>query len=312
MRAYNTFFMDIRKILVLVLPILVGPAAFGQQQAMFTQYMFNGLAINPAYAGSHRTLSATALARIQWTGVEGAPITQTLSVHAPIANRRVGIGLLLLHDEIGVTKQTAVYNAYSYRIPFQNGGQLSFGIQGGFSSYNARYSLVSDTDPTFAGADVKEVLPNFGAGLFYSTNLFYAGFSVPQLVQNTFDKYNTDSDSKLLRHYFFTTGYVFAIDKDLMLKPSLLVKAVSGAPVQVDLNVSVLMKEILWVGLSWRSFDSIDALLELQVTDKFQFGYAYDFATTSEMRRVNAGSHEIMLNYRMIKKHSRVKTPRYF
>lgn len=285
--------------------------SFGQQQAMFTQYMFNGLAINPAYAGSHRTLSVTALARLQWTGVDGAPTTQTLSAHGPLGNRRVGVGIQFLHDEIGITKQTGFYTAYSYRIPFQNGGQLSFGLQGGFSSYSARYSQISDTDPAFAG-DVKEILPNFGAGLFYHTKMFYAGFSAPQLIQSSLDKFNPDSDAKELRHYFFTTGYVLALDRDLMLKPSLLVKAVPGAPVQLDLNVSLLMKEILWVGLSWRSFDSVDALFQLQLNERFQFGYAYDFATTSEMRSVNAGSHEIMLNYRVVKKRSRIKTPRYF
>lgn len=300
------------KILTLFGSILASTVAFGQQQAMFTQYMFNGLAINPAYAGSHRTLSVTALARIQWTGVDGAPVTQTLSVHAPINNRRIGLGLLILHDEIGVTKQTGAYGSFSYRIPFENQGQLAFGIQGGFSSYNARFSLVSETDPTFSGVDIKEIQPNFGAGIFYSTKLFYVGFSVPQLVQNTFDKYNPDSDAKLLRHYFLTSGYVFALNKDLMLKPSVLVKAVSGAPVQLDFNVSLLMKETLWVGLSWRSFDSVDALLQFQVSERLQFGYAYDFATTSDMRRVNAGSHEFMLNYRVVHRESRVKTPRYF
>ena len=299
-------------ILVLCVSMFSVTRTFAQQEAMFTQYMFNGLAINPAYAGSHRTLSVTALARIQWTGVEGAPATQTLSLHTPLGNRRVGLGVQIMHDEIGVTNQTGVYNAYSYRIPFQNGGQLYFGIQAGFSSYSARFSQVSDTDPTFAGADIREIQPNFGGGLFYHTASFYLGFSVPQLIQNTIDKHNPDSDSKLLRHYFFASGYVFSLDRNLKLKPNILVKAVAGAPVQIDLNVSLLMNEILWAGLSWRSFDSIDALLQLQLTDKFQFGYAYDFATTSELRRINAGSHEIMINYRVIRKHSRIKTPRYF
>lgn len=308
----NRYTMKSIRVLLILLASLPFFAAQAQQQVMFTQYMFNGMAINPAYAGSHKTLSVTALARNQWTGVDGAPSTQTLSVHSPIVNQRIGIGLLLLHDEIGVTKQTGVYNAYSYRIPFRNGGHLSFGIQAGFSSYNARFSQISDTDPTFSEGDVKEVLPNFGAGLFYSTNTFYLGFSVPQLVQNTFDKNNPDSDSKLIRHYFLTTGYVFSLDRRLKLKPNLLIKAVQGAPLEMDFNLSLLMEDVLWVGLSWRSFDSIDALVQLQLTDRLQFGYAYDFATTSEMRRINAGSHEVMLNYRVIKKRSRVKTPVYF
>jgi type IX secretion system PorP/SprF family membrane protein len=288
-------------------------AAIAQQQVMFTQYMFNHLAINPAYAGSHRTLSVTALARKQWVGLEGAPSTQTLSVHSPIKNQRIGIGLVLINDKIGVTKQTGLYSAYSYRIPFQNGGRLAFGLQIGFTAFNAKFSQVSDTDPTFAG-DVKEVQPNVGGGVFYNTKLFYVGFSAPQLIQNTFDRDNLDSDSKMLRHYFLTAGYVFTLNRQLKLKPNILVKAVAGAPVQLDLNLNLLIQEVLWVGASWRSFESIDALLQFQITEKFQFGYSYDFSTTTKLSRVNSGSHEISLNYRVLQKKQRSKfvTPRYF
>lgn len=287
-------------------------ATMAQQQVMFTQYMFNQTAINPAYAGSHRTLSVTALARKQWAGLEGAPSTLTLSAHSPIKNQRIGVGLLVVNDKIGVTSQTGLYNAYSYRIPFQNGGRLAFGLQIGFTAYNAQFSKVSDTDPTFAG-DVKEVHPNVGGGVFYNTKLFYVGFSAPQLIQNTFDRNNLDSDSKMLRHYFLTAGYVFTLNHQLKLKPSFLVKAVDGAPVQFDVNLNLLMKEVLWVGMSWRSFESIDALLQFQISEKLQFGYAYDFSTTKELSRVNSGSHEIMLNYRVVKKRrSKIVTPQYF
>lgn len=283
-----------------------------QQQIMFTQYMSNQLAINPAYAGSHKSISITGLARKQWAGLEGAPSTQTLSIHSPIKNQRVGVGLLVVNDKIGVTKQTGVYNSYSYRIPFNNGGQLSFGLQIGFTAYNAQFSKVSDTDPTFAG-DVREIHPNVGGGLFYNTELFYVGFSAPQLIQTTFDRNNLDSDSKMLRHYFITAGYVFTLNEQLKLKPNVLVKAVAGAPVQFDLNLNLLIHEIFWVGLSWRSFESLDALLQFQVSEKLQFGYSYDFANTTELSRVNSGSHEIMVNYRIFnKKRSREDAKRYF
>jgi len=291
--------------------LLTISATMAQQQVMFTQYMFNQTAINPAYAGSHRTLSVTALARKQWAGLEGAPSTLTLSAHSPIKNQRVGVGLLVVNDKIGVTSQTGLYNAYSYRIPFQNGGRLAFGLQIGFTAYNAKFSTVSDTDPTFAG-DVKEVHPNVGGGLFYNTKLFYVGFSAPQLIQNTFDRNNIDSDSKMLRHYFLTAGYVFTLNRQLKLKPSFLVKAVDGAPVQFDVNLNLLMQEVLWVGVSWRSFESVDALVQFQITEKLQFGYAYDFSTTRELSRVNSGSHEIMLNYRVLKKRQSKSIPRYF
>jgi len=303
---------SIRVVSIFIL-LLSSSKSFAQQQVMFTQYMFNQMGLNPAYAGNHNTLSLTALAREQWTGIEGAPSTQTLSVHSPTKYPRVGLGLLFLHDKIGVTKQTGVYSAYSYSIPFQNGGKLAFGLQAGFITYNAQYSLVSNSDPTFANGDIKETHPSFGAGVFYNTKQrFYIGLSVPQLLQTTFDRGNPDSDSKMIRHYFLTAGYVFKLDRNLKLKPNVLIKAVSGAPVQFDVNLNLLMHEVLWIGLSWRSFESIDALLQLQVSKKFQFGYSYDFSTTTKLSRINSGSHEIMLNYRVIQKRSRIITPRYF
>lgn len=285
---------------------------FAQQQVMFTQYMFNGLAINPAYAGSHETLSLTALARIQWTSIDGAPRTQTFSAHSPIVNQRMALGGLILHDKIGVTDQTGAYLSYAYRIPVTEKGRLAFGIQAGFSFYKANFSQISSTDPAFANSDVREMHPNVGAGVYYNTDRFYAGFSVPQLIQSEFDQDNADSDSKLVRHYFATAGYVFDLNSALKLKPNVLLKSVSGAPVELDINANLLIKEIVWVGLSWRSFDSFDALLQLQLTERLMFGYAYDFATTTELSRVNGGSHELMLNYRVPLTKGKIITPRYF
>ena len=286
--------------------------SFGQQQVMFTQYMFNGLAINPAYAGSHESFSATALYREQWSGLDGAPTTQTFSVHSPIRNQKMGLGLLFLHDKIGVTSQTGTYVSYAYKISFLNGGTLSMGIQGGFTNFNAAFSKVSSTDPAFNKGDVSEWQPNVGGGLYFSTKRFYAGASAPQLMQTIFDKNNPDSDSKLLRHYFLTAGYVFDLNENLKLKPNTLVKYVKGAPIEVDLNANLLIKETVWVGFSWRSFDSVDAILQLQLNPRFQLSYAYDFATQSNLQRVNNGSHEIMLNYRIPVFREKSVTPRYF
>lgn len=294
--------------LVVLLGIVKAQA---QQQVMFTQYMFNGLALNPAYAGSHETVSMTAMAREQWTGLDGAPRTQTFSIHSPIKLQRMSLGLLLLHDNIGVTDQTGAYASYAYCIPMGN-GKLAFGLQGGVSYYNAMFSKVSSTDPTFANGDVREAMPSIGFGMYYNTSRFYAGISVPQLNQSEFDKNNSDSDSRLVRHYFATAGYVFDLGPSLKLKPNLLVKMVQGAPMEFDLNANLLIKELFWVGLSWRSFDSIDAILQLQLNEQFQFGYAYDFATTTDLSRVNGGSHELMLNYRFTFKSARIITPRYF
>lgn len=298
--------------LIVLLVLASSSTMFSQQQVMFTQYMFNGLALNPAYAGTDEAMNITVLAREQWTGIDGAPSTQTLSVHSPAFTERVGLGLLVLHDVIGVTEQTGVYAAYSYKIPFVNGAKLSLGLQTGINMYNARFSEVSDINPVFAIGDVRETHPNFGFGAYYFTDRFYAGISIPQLAQNTFDRDNADSDSKIVRHYFANAGYVFDLNESLKLKPNILIKTVEGAPIEFDVNANLLINELIWIGISWRSFDSFDALFQLQVTDGLQFGYAYDFATTTDLRRVNGGSHELMLNYRFSFNNSRIVTPRYF
>lgn len=302
----------IKKIVLCLIMALGIHISYGQQQAMYTQYMFNGLAINPAYAGSHETLSLTALLREQWVNIEGAPSTQTLSLHAPIKRKKIALGMLLLNDQIGVINQTGLYASYAYKINFGNESTLSMGISGGFSYYDAAFSQVQPDDPSFALGDVNEFHPNVGVGFYYYSDRFYVGISTPQILETTFNRVNDDSDSKFRRHYFFTAGRVFDLSRNLKLKPSILFKAVDGAPSAVDLNVSVLLQEILWLGVSYRSFDSFDGIIRFQLTPAFQLGYAYDFITTSELSRVNGGSHEIMLNYRFSFSKNRVLTPRYF
>ncbi|WPP49753.1 PorP/SprF family type IX secretion system membrane protein [Catalinimonas niigatensis] len=286
--------------------------SYGQQQAMYTQYMFNGLAINPAYAGSQETLSLTALGREQWMGLEGAPSSQTFSAHAPLNNRKIALGLLLTHDEIGVTNQYGAYAIYAYRIKFSK-GTLSTGLQAGFNSYRANFSQVfvpQDGDGSFTSDDLRSFLPNFGAGAYYSNSRFYAGFSLPLLLTNAYPG-EEGSLAKQYRHWFLSSGYVFDLSSQLKLKPNLLIKAVEGAPLEVDINANLLIKELVWVGVSYRSLDALSFLLEFEVTPQFRFGYAYDHALT-EMQTVQNGTHELMLNYRFMKKDKKMLTPRYF
>lgn len=303
----------IRNITLALILTLFGQIGMAQQQVMFTQYMFNGLAINPAYAGSHDNITATFLAREQWVGLEGAPSSQTFSIHSPFnASGSASIGALLIHDKIGVTDQTTAYLAFAYRIRFSGSARLAFGLQGGFSNYNSKFSRISTTDPVFANGDVNVNRPNFGAGLYFNTNRFFAGVSVPQLVRSRLDVNNSDSDSRLERHYFGYTGYVFDISRDLKFKPNILFKYVENAPLEFDLNANFLIKDIIWAGLSYRSFDSFDALVQVQISKQFQLGYAYDFATTTDLRRVNAGSHEFMIQYRLVYGKKKIISPRYF
>ncbi len=284
----------------------------GQQQAMFTQYMFNGLALNPAYAGSHGAMSATVLARRQWAGFEGAPSTQTFSLHAPIMDKNFSAGTLLIHDKIGRTEQTGGNLCFSYQIKFPK-ATLSMGAQGGFTSYRLGQLEVKDLgDPNFTGDQANRFMPQIGTGLYYYSDRMYAGFSIPQLLTHYYDPYTENSKARAIRHYFLTGGYVFDLSPNLKIKPSLLVKMVEGAPVSVDLNTNLLIKDVIWVGASYRSFDSIDALLEIQLTNQFRLGYAYDFSTSSQIRSVTKGTHELMVNYRFSFSKSKLITPRYF
>lgn len=293
--------------------LLLAFSAKSQQQAMFTQYMFNGLALNPAYAGIHEGLSASMLWREQWVGFEGAPSTQTFSIHSPIRHKPISLGAMLIRDKIGVTEQFGAYFSYAYRIMIGRKSRISFGLQASLSNYNSNYVDASlGLDPSLLNSDVNESKPNIGAGIMFHSDRYYFGLSAPQVLNHRFDSANPDSDSYMVRHYFVTAGVVLDLNRDIKIKPNLLIKAVRGAPIELDLNVNVLLQEFLWLGVSYRSFDSFDALVQLQLTPLLQIGYAFDFATTTELRRVNSGSHEIMVSYRFRLSKDKTVTPRYF
>ena len=282
-----------------------------QQQAMFTQYMFNQLVLNPAYAGSHDALSLTALARYQWTGIEGAPNTQTFSAHTPLSNNKVGLGLVVSNDEIGPSSQLNLTGIYSYKIKFNN-GSLRFGLQGSMIQYKENLSDLSNnngTDNAF-NSNINEFAPNFGAGLYFESSRFYAGISSPFLLNNAFGN-DGASVSTLRQHFFATAGYLIDLSPSLKFKPNVLVKAVEGAPLEFDVNANLLVKEVLWLGASYRSLDSFDFLMELVLSEQFRIGYAYDQTITS-LSKVSGGTHEFMINYRFKFSKDKILTPRYF
>jgi type IX secretion system PorP/SprF family membrane protein len=219
------------------------------------------------------------------------------------------LGLVLMNDKIGVTTQHGVYASYAYRISFKK-SQLSMGLQGSLTQYQTDYSEEAGIDPILANVNVMH--PNFGTGLLWHSKRHYLGLSVPQLLSQSFDPSNLDSDSELVRHYFLLAGYLFDINSDGKFKPNILVKQVPGAPTQVDLNANFLIEELVWVGLSYRSLDSFDFLFQLQITPQWQVGYSFDFATTTELRSVNASSHEFMVNYMFELPTKKILTPRYF
>lgn len=300
------------KLLLILFLSAICLKAEAQQQFIYTQYMFNGLAVNPAYAGTQEAISVTAFSRWQWAGFEGAPRTQTFSIHSPMPNNKVGLGFLATNDQIGVTSRQAIDLMYAYHIAF---GKLrvSMGLQAGFTYYAEnldKLSLDNKSDNVFTQS-AHVFLPNTGAGIFVYGDRGYVGFSIPELMNNRFDKNNQISTAKQKRHLFLQGGYVIKLNESLKLKPNILLKYVDGAPMEFDLNANLLIKERIWIGTSWRSFDSIDLLFQIQLSNKFQLGYAYDFPTT-EIRKSTLGSHELLLNYRIKYKKDKVVSPRYF
>jgi Bacteroidetes-specific putative membrane protein len=293
-----------------------------QQVATYSQYMFNGLAINPAYAGNHEALSITTLGRFQNVGLPGAPNTQTLSVHTPLLNQRVGVGLLVIHDKLSVIGQTGVHFSYAYRVPLNSHtgktdydistATLSFGIQGGLSMYNAEYSKLElfSPDPAF-NQDLRDTRPNIGAGVFYSNARSYVGLSMPSMVNNIFERGQNYTTIYQNVPIILTGGHVFKLNRILKLKPNFLFKLIDGQPVEFDINANMLYDEVLWFGLSYKSSKQVVIISQFKINDQLQFGYSYTI-TAGPIRTVELGSHEVMLNYRFLFHKKGVVSPRYF
>jgi type IX secretion system PorP/SprF family membrane protein len=295
-----------------ILLLLLATTSWGQQEATYAQYMFNGLAINPAYAGQHRALSVNVLSRFQNVGLPGAPTTQSLAVHSPLMNQRFAVGALFVHDKIGVISQTQFSGVYAYRIPVSLRGTLSFGVQAGFSRYVAQYSALDiyQSDPAFS-QDVNEIRPNIGTGVFLDHTDWYVGLSAPHMLNNVFTR---DSDLMTIHQPFpviLTGGVVFPIGRSLHFKPNTLIKLVDGRLAEIDINANFLFDEVIWAGISYHSSQAINFLVDLQVTDQLRLGYSYT-AAFGEIKTVQIGSHEIFLGYVFKFNSKGIVSPRYF
>ena len=301
-----------RRYLLVIFLLPFGGLVHGQQQATFSQYMFNGLAINPAYAGSHEALSVNFLTRFQNVGLPGAPNTQTLSIHSPLVNERIALGLLVVHDQISVIGQTGVNGIYAYRLPLKNGRVLSMGIQAGFSAYRAAYSQLETYQPDLLFAqDVRQTRPNFGVGLYYSAKLWYGGVSMPHMVNNIFERGNNFETVHQSVPIIVSGGYVFRLNKMIKVKPNFLFKWVDRRVVELDINTNLLFDEVLWIGVSYKFSRVLNWLVEMQITDQFRLGYAYS-VSMGPIRKAELGSHELLLSYRFKKFSKGIVTPRYF
>jgi len=288
-----------------------------QQDPQYTQYMYNMNVVNPAYAGSRGTLSLGLLGRTQWTSVDGAPKTFTFDAHAPVGEK-VGVGLSIISDEIGPSKEQNIYADVSYTLTTSDVGRLAFGLKAGVTLLDVNLldatlpESSTGNDPLF-DENINDAFPNFGAGVYYYTDKWYAGFSVPNILKSEhMDKDNINTKASEEVHYFLTGGYVFDLSSTLKFKPSLMFKGVAGAPVSVDINANFLMYERFEVGASYRIEDSVSLLFNFGVTPDFRIGYAYDY-TISEFSNSNtAGSHEIILLYDIDFSKKNLKSPRFF
>ncbi len=319
----------------------ISATSFGQQDAMFTKYMFNSLAYNPAYAGAKDHMAISLLHRTQWWGIDGGPNTQTFTIHSPLKNERVGLGFSAVNDAIGPTNTISANVSYAYRIPFGK-ARLAVGVQGGVLNWRADWSKLSleeIVDDAFSETTPNYLLPNFGAGLYFSTSKFYLGMGVPHLIEYDLREENINSAqwAKSYRHYFFSAGAVVPIKGDnIVFKPSILVKSVGllsntnkdeayqniGAPTEFDVDVSFLFYNTLWVGTSFRSaveaitngtssFDSVDFWASYYLTNGLRIGAAYDY-TLTKIQSPAQGSFEVMLGYEFNYVTKQAVTPRYF
>jgi type IX secretion system PorP/SprF family membrane protein len=300
--------------------LLLGTYVFsqGQQYAVFTQYYFNELVINPAYAGSHVQLSATAMYRNQWINFPGAPKTFSFSSHTSLLKNKIGVGMMVNVDEIGSYSNKNIYFNYAYKIHFKD-ATLSMGLQAGANLLGADFSKIDLSNPDDASFYniVNKVKPNFGAGLFFSKKNFFAGFSVPFLLNNKVATRAQDflSEIKEARYYFIRSGAVFPLDRmnNVKINPSILVRAQEGQPLSFDINNAFIFYDVFSIGTSYRLGDSFITFIDLKLSDKLHFGYSYDL-THSNINGFSNGTHELMLNFRSIIRpiHGNPECPSYY
>ncbi len=307
----------IRHILTLVLAVLGCSNLFAQQEVMVSQYMFNQLFLNPAYAGSHAYMSSSLLHRSQWLKVEGAPRTSMMAVDAPLMKGKMGAGLSIVHDQIGVSRDLDIAAHYAYHLRLSATSKLAFGMRAGLSIYSARLSDLSywdANDQVFQGDITNKPVGKFGFGLYWYDTRSYVGLAVPTIYAA--DKeiaMNATGviDDYFTQHFYVNAGHVFTLNESFDIKPSTMVRYTAAAPMEADVNCNVLYRERIWFGLGYRTGDAVVGMLEYQVNPMLRIGYAYDM-TTSKLRNYTNGSHEVMLGMDFGKEPIRIKTPRYF
>lgn len=306
-----------RNTLLTALATLACSAAFAQQEVMVSQYMFNGLFLNPAYAGSHGYTTSTLLHRSQWMQVEGAPRTSMAAIDGSLMNGTMGLGFTIVHDQIGVSRDLDMAGHYAYHLRVGETSKLAFGLRAGLSMYSASLSDLrywDANDQVYQSNISNELVGKFGFGMYFYDATGYVGISVPTIyaadgsitmqVGDALDHYFT-------QHFYLHAGKIFPLGELFDIKPSTLIKYMPNAPVEADVNCNLLYKERVWFGLGYRTGDALVGMVEYQITPQMRVGYAYDM-TTSRLRDYSSGSHEVMLGIDFGRDLVKIKTPRYF
>ena len=313
----NRLYKTIITLSAMVLFLTFGPELRAQQDAQYTQYMYNTVRVNPGYAGSRGNLSIAALHRSQWLGLEGAPRTQTLNLHTPLGFRGVGLGLSVVNDQIGPTSETYFDADFSYTIQLAAEKRLSFGLKGSVHLLDIRFSELTQ-DPNNPDATLQQDIqnrlsPNIGAGVYYHTDTFYAGLSVPRFLETTHFEESSLSTAREQMNFYFITGYVWDFHPLWKFKPTLLTKMTLGAPLQVDVSANFMYNEKFILGAAYRWDAALSGMVGFHISPAFLIGIAYDREITELGGAIfNDGSFEVILRYDFIRMLGNIKSPRFF
>ena len=293
--------------------MFTGVLSYAQQDAQFTQYMYNTINVNPAYAGSRGALSLFALYRTQWVGFDGAPVTSTVSMNTPLNESNLGLGVSLINDKLGPTTENTISADLSYTIPTSETWKLSFGIKATANLFDLNASKLNPADNDPSLQNYSKFSPNIGAGLYLHSDNAYIGFSIPNFIET--QRYgNSDNEVKIFKekmNYYLIAGYVFDVNDYVKFKPAFMTKIVEGAPLQVDVSGNFMFYDKFMLGVSYRWSAAMSAMVGFQVSDGLYIGYGYDKETTN-LDNYNSGSHEIFLRYEIFKNNDKITTPRFF
>lgn len=311
--------MKYKFLIFLSIMIISFDQVYAQTEPMYSQYMYNMLGVNPAYAGNREALSLNFFQRNQWVGIKGAPKTTSISMDQAVKDGKMGWGMQVYDDRLGVEAATGFNGMLSTRIRISEKGILSGGLSVGMMNYRINLNDVNNrnnpNDPSFISTDKPSRWnPSVGMGIYYNTDRFYAGISTPSVLKSRLASYEnlvSSIDQSDAFHLFANAGYVFDLNEDVKLKPSTMVKMVSGAPIEADINMNLWLKDILGLGGSYRTGDALVGMVEIQATQQIRFGYAYDMPF-NPLKYFTKGSHELILRYEFGNFKTKIKSTRYF